>query len=156
MNRLLGSLTIVALTSTAALSGYAAGSDDERSRTQIVALEREWVDAEANRDASALQRILDDQFVCTFEWSKPIGKADFIQSIVRPHPTETQEISDQKVVVSGDTAIVVETDTDHSVKDGKPRTLIGRVTVTYIKRQGRWRALAEHMAWDPRPPPPNS
>jgi len=147
-------LIAVGLMSILAPRAMAAGGGDDRARAEIVALERQWLEAEANRDATALQRILDDQFVCTFQWSKPIGKADFIQSIVRPHPAETQEISDQTVIVSGDTAVVTETDTDQSLRNGKTRTLTGRVTVTYVKRKGRWRALAEHMAWDPRPPQP--
>lgn len=135
----------------------AADSGADRARKDLAVLERAWVDAEINRDPVALERILDDQFVCTFQTSKPLRKSDFIKAETRPGgPKETQDLSDETVVISGDTAIVVETDTLRGVKDGSPYAITGRFTVTYIKRGGHWRALAEHGAWQAKPSPPKS
>ena len=47
-------------------------------------------------------------------------------------------------LVAGDTAVVVETDTERKVRDGKPSAAVYRFTVTYIRRGGHWVALAEH------------
>ena len=131
----------------------AADSGADRARRELARLEREWVDAEANRDSAALDRILDDQFICTFLTGKPIGKSDFIKSETRPGPKGTQDLSDETMIVSGDTAIVVNTDTLHGVRNGTPYSETARITATYIKRGGHWRALAEHMAWETKPTP---
>lgn len=152
-----GSLAILAFGLTPAVSLAAAALDAsaERARTELATLERQWVDAEANRDAATLQRILDDKFVCTYMTAKPLDKHAFIEAETRPGgPKGTQELSDETVIVSGDTAVVVETDTLRSVKDGKLHTETARLTATYIRRHGRWQALAEHMAW--KAPSPKS
>ncbi|HEY5071617.1 MAG TPA: nuclear transport factor 2 family protein [Caulobacteraceae bacterium] len=138
------------------VGGQASAGDDANAgaKAQLAALEREWVGAEVNRDPAPLVRILDDQFVCTFLTSKPVGKSDFIRLVTRPGPTESQDISDETVIVIGDTAVIVETDTARGVRDGTPYTNTLRVTVTYIQRHGHWRALAEHLAWGVTPPAP--
>lgn len=109
-------------------------------------LEREWVDAETRHDAVALQSILDDKFVATFGAAKPLDKDAFIKDVTAGpvDPTVSQELSDQTIVVAGDTAVVVETDTLRKVRDGKPSVAVYRFTVTYIRRGGHWVALAEH------------
>jgi len=147
---------IIAIPGFAASSLQAADGDGDRARKDLTALERAWVDAEQNRDAAALDRIIDDQFVCTFLTSKPIGKSDFIKSEMRPGPKGSQDLSDETMILSGDTAIVVNTDTLRGVSKGAPYVVTARVTATYIKRGGHWRALAEHLAWEAKPPPPKS
>lgn len=149
-------LVVAAVGLTPATQAAAADSGADRARKELATLEREWVDAEMNRDSAALQRILDDQFVCTFLTSKPLGKSEFIKAEMRPGPKGIQDLSDETVIISGDTAVVVETDTLRGVRNGTPYVETARVTVTYIKRGGHWRALAEQMAWDTKPPPPKT
>ena len=109
-------------------------------------LEREWIDAETRHDAVALRSILDDKFVATFGAAKPLDKDAFIKDVTAGpvDPTVSQELSDQTIVVADDTAVVVETDTERKVRDGKPSAAVYRFTVTYIRRGGHWVALAEH------------
>lgn len=145
-------ITILGL-APAALAA-ATGSDTDHAHEELAALERAWIDAEINRDPVALDRIIDDQFVCTFLVGKPIGKRDFIKSETLPGPKETQDLSDETMIVSGDTAVVVNTDTLHGVRNGAPYAETARITATYIKRAGHWRALAEHIAWETKPAAP--
>ena len=109
-------------------------------------LEHDWVDAETRHDAVALQSILDDKFVATFGAAKPLDKDAFIKDVTAGpvDPTVNQELSDQTIVVAGDTAVIVETDTLRKVRDGKPSAVVYRFTVTYIRRGKHWLALAEH------------
>jgi len=109
-------------------------------------LEHEWVEAEARHDAVALQAILDDRFIATFGAGKPLDKNAFIldETAGAIDPTESQELSDQTIIVAGDTAVIVETDTERKVRDGKQSAAVYRFTVTYIRRAGHWVALAEH------------
>jgi hypothetical protein len=143
MNRLPGLMVVAAI--VLAPAAHAAASAADRDKAQVIALEKAWVEAEERRDAAALDNILDDQFTATFLVSRPIGKADFIQAQVKPGPKETQELSDRSVILDRDTAVVIDTDT--LTTEGKSHTDTARVTAIYIKRGGRWRALAEHMAW---------
>jgi hypothetical protein len=133
---------LAALPAHGASAGEPAATPDERA---LLKLEQDWVDAERRRDAAALRSILDDRFIATFGRSKPVDKEGFIkaQSEGAPDPTVSQELSDQKLIVVGRTAVIVETDTQRQVQDGKPSVLTWRFTVTYIKRGDRWWALAE-------------
>jgi ketosteroid isomerase-like protein len=112
----------------------------------LLQLEREWVDAEARHDVVALQSILDDRFVATFGAGKLLDKNAFIKEVTAGaiDPTESQKLSGQTIVLAGDTAVVVETDTIRRIKNGQPSESVHRFTVTYIKRDGHWVALAEH------------
>jgi ketosteroid isomerase-like protein len=54
------------------------------------------------------------------------------------------------VIVDRDTAVVVGTDTVRGTEKGAPYVVVYRYTVTYVHRQGRWRALAEHLVEVPQ------
>lgn len=126
-------------------AGEKVATADERA---LLKLEHEWVDAEARHDVVALRAILDDRFVATFGAGKLLDKNAFIEDITAGaiDPTESQELSDQTIIVAGDTAVVVETDTIRREKTGEFSTKVYRFTVTYIKRRGHWTALAEQGA----------
>jgi hypothetical protein len=133
--------TIAAACATALLfgasntrAGEKAAAADEQA---LLKLEREWVEAEARHDVVALQAILDDRFVATFGSGKLLDKSAFIKAVTAGaiDPTESQELSDQTIVLARDTAVVVETDTIRGIKNGQPSESVYRFTVTYIKRR---------------------
>jgi ketosteroid isomerase-like protein len=134
-------LTVAAL--FAAVNTYAGDKAATADEQALRKLERQWVDAETRHDAVALQSILDDKFVSTFGAGKPLDKNAFITT-GPVDPTVSQELSEQTFVIAGDTAVVVETDTERKLRDGKPSTAVYRFTVTYIRRGDHWLALAEH------------
>jgi ketosteroid isomerase-like protein len=142
--------TMAAACAVAMLSGAGSARAGEvpaaADELALLKLEREWVAAEARHDVAALERILDDRFVATFGAGKLLDKAAFIADVTAGaiDPARSQELSDQHIVVAGDTAIIVETDTIRSVTNGHPSESSYRFTVTYIRRAGRWFALAEH------------
>ncbi len=120
------------------------------AKQQLLALEKEWTIAEDKHDAAALQRILDERFVATFG-AKTLDKKAFIDLFAGDvDPTELQTLAYEAVIIDGDTAVLVGTDTAHGTKDGAAYTAIYRYTTTYIRRQERWRALAEHIVKVPR------
>ena len=130
----------------AADNTYAGDKSTTADEQALLKLEHEWVDAEARHDSVALRAILDERFVSTFGAGKLLDKNAFIKEVTAGaiDPTESQELSDHTIVVAGDTAVVVETDTLRSATNGQPSTTVYRFTVTYIKRGGHWYALAEH------------
>jgi ketosteroid isomerase-like protein len=124
-----------------------------KAREEVLRLEREWATAEDKHDEATLRRILDEKFVVTFGSKKPpYDKEGFIKAQLAGDvdPTESQTLSDQTVIVDGDTAVVVATDTERGTKKGEAYTAVARYTVTYIRRNGRWVALAEHMVLVPQ------
>jgi len=122
------------------------------SKQQVLDTEKAWVVAEIKRDAKELPQFLDDKFVATFGPHKPFGKAAFVKETVNlpVDPTETQTMTGESVIVDGDTAIVVGTDTLRGTARGKPYTLVARYTTTYVRRDGQWLALAEQLTEVPQ------
>jgi ketosteroid isomerase-like protein len=116
-------------------------------KQQVMTLLQDWVTAENAHDAAALNLILDDQFITTSGAGRPHNKADFIKSLTKgsAYPAQSQSLTDESVVVEGDTAVVVGTDTFHRTDGAKPDGLALRYTITFIRRDGHWRALAEHI-----------
>src|SRR3974377_171406 len=114
---------------------------------EVVKLERDWVTAEEKHDEAALRHILDEKFIATFGAKKPEDRESFIRGELKGNadPTASQTLTDQLVIVEGDTAIVTGTDTLRGTKQGEAYTLVARYTATYIRRNGRWLALAEHL-----------
>lgn len=122
------------------------------ARQQLIDLEKDWVAAEDRRDTAALRRILDDRFVATFGAARTYDKEAFIQLFVGAvDATASHTVTYEAVIIDGDTAVTVGIDTSHGTRDGAAYTAAYRYTVTYIRRGGRWLALAEHIV---RVPPP--
>ena len=116
------------------------------AQQQVLAVDKEWAEAENRGDSAALHRLLDDQFIAVFASGKTVGKEQFIQDVIGGSGTiQSQELSDVTVLVNGDTAVVSETDTARGMEDGRPYLNAVRVTTTYIQRKGRWLALAERF-----------
>lgn len=137
-------LLIAALLSFPAIAWNQTMAD---AKQQILDIEQVWVMAEHNHDAATLRRILDDKFVASFGGEEPLDKEAFINLIVSGDidPTESQALTDRKVILDHETAVVVGADTERGTKKGKAYTAVYRYTVTYIRRDGQWLALAEHL-----------
>ena len=148
-------LLILALASMAVMSmaAQAAPPAPADAKAGAMAMLRDWVKAENEHDAAALDRILDDQFISTFEAGKPTRKAAFIKSLSagKADPAQSQSLTDETVVVDGDTVILVGTDTFHRTDGAAPDGLALRYTITCVRRGGRWVALAEHIVKMPAP-----
>ena len=144
-------LLIIALViSSAALSAaaHAQSPAPPDARQQVLDTTEEWIAAENKHDAAALSRILDDKFISTFAANPPRGKDAFIKGIVTGpvDPTQSQSLTDVSVSIDGDTAVIVGNDTFHSATKPSPAF---RFTITYVRRQGRWLALGEHIVTIP-------
>ena len=111
-------------------------------------LMRDWVTAEDQHDAAALVRILDDKFLATSGAGQPVNKESFIKKLASgaPDPKQSQTLTDETVIVDGDTAVVIGTDAFHRLGGAKPDGLTLRYTITFIRRNASWTALAEHIA----------
>ena len=117
-----------------------ARSADER---QIIAIEEQWVDAEVKHDEVVLNQVLDDDFMLISASGITTGRAAFIER-VRKFTYTAIKVVHERIEIKGDTAIVIATVSTRSASGAANAPL--RFTVTYIKRNGVWRALAEHAS----------
>jgi hypothetical protein len=148
MNLNVRGLGVALVVASSCVAGTGSRAEDTKLTADQQALAKadsDWVAAEDRHDAAALRALLDDQFVATMGGGELIDKATFIRNETQgqPDPTVTQEISGRRIIVAGSTGVIVETDTLRRTRDGKPSVLTWRFTATYIKRGGRWLALAE-------------
>src|SRR5665213_1104608 len=134
---------VVALPTVAQAKGPQSSATAD-ARQQVLDATRAWIVAEDKHDAAALGRILDEKFISTPGSGGPVDKATFIKRITAGavDPTQSQTLTDETVVIDGDTAVAVGTDIFHSANKA-PLKL--RYTITYIHRQARWLALGEHV-----------
>ena len=108
----------------------ANASEPEKS---LLALDREWIEAEVGHDRMALERILNDGFMVTLASGDTLDKAAFVERILSK-PILPFEVVHETVRVHGDTAIVVD-------------SLAIRRELKFIwvavKRHGQWRVVEE-------------
>ncbi|HVH84078.1 MAG TPA: nuclear transport factor 2 family protein [Steroidobacteraceae bacterium] len=122
------------------------------ARQELLNLETEWTAAEEKHDEEALRRILDDRFIATFGAARTYDKEAFIVLFTAgdTDASKSQTITDDAVIIDGDTAVLVGTDTARGTRDGVAYTVVYRYTTTYIRRHGHWVALAEHIVQAPQ------
>ena len=137
----------VALIAVFGIRAHADGSaapapTDEQ---QVIATETDWVQAEIHRDAAALDRVLDDRFLVNSSKGPPRDKTSVIADALGWNMV-SQMITERTVLVDGDTAIVFGTANFRFAVEGKDDEVSSaRYTTAYIRRDGRWRALALQM-----------
>lgn len=118
----------------------------ESAEQQLMKLEHEWADAFLHGDAAAVERIEAAGFVFTDPDGKVNGKAEDLADLKSSaYKLESANIENLKVRLYGDTAVV----TGHNVMKGtyKGKDLSGTYafTDTFIKRGGRWEAVASQV-----------
>ena len=125
------------------MTDTAAASTEELA---VTAAEDDWIRAEIDHDEATLRRVNDDQFVSNSNNGQTAGKEDLIKGVLGWNMTG-QTISERSVLVSGDTAVIFgATELRFASARGEETKSLLRYTSTYVKRDGRWRAIALHMA----------
>jgi hypothetical protein len=141
----------IVASSVATDRGTAQAAPPPATRQQLLELEKEWAAAEDKYDPTVLRRILDERFVATFGAATTYDKEAFIKLFADDvDPTASQALTYEAVIIDVDTAVLVGTDTARGTRDGAMYTSVYKYTATYIRRHGRWRALAEHIVEVPK------
>ena len=143
----LNALSVVAvwltLAQTMAAEEKGKSGDDEQIIKQ---LEQEWADALLKRDQAAIDRITSADWVLTDPEGTLIAKAqadaDLKSGTVK---FESYKLDELKVRVYGDTAVVHGLETEKSSYKGKDTSGQYRFTDVFVKRNGRWQAIATHV-----------
>ena len=117
----------------------------------IRTLELKWTESYKQRSIDILSSLLAEEFVITVEDGNVYSKAGYIShtadSKVR---VDVAEMSDLKVRIHGNTAIVTGSYHEKGDSEGKPYEYHDRLTDVWVKDDGRWQAIRRHST--PAPP----
>ncbi len=108
-----------------------AHADEPAPESEILALSNAWIQAEVSHDKSALERVLDKQFLATLISGKTIDKDAYIRWITS-EKIDPFEVVDNVTNVHGDTALVIGVIKDDPLK----------VTWVAVRKGGFWRAIS--------------
>jgi ketosteroid isomerase-like protein len=120
----------------------------ERSDAATIrALELKWTESYKQHSIDILSSLLADDFVITIEDGSIFSKAGYIShtadSKVR---VQVAEMSDLKVRMHGDTAIVTGAYHEKGESNGKPYEYHDRLTDVWMKTGGKWQVVASHYS----------
>jgi len=112
---------------------------------QVTQRVRDFLAAVPKNDPAVFQDFFADDVIYTRATGVTVTKPDILKNIdvraaVQPEPTYTAD--DFTVHHYGDMAVVNFQLTMHNVEDGKPVTAYYRNTGTFMKRHGKWQAVA--------------
>jgi ketosteroid isomerase-like protein len=123
----------------------------EGDESQIIAFENLWNQMQIAHDASAMEQMLDPDFVLTDYDGSVLTKGQFLASIRDKSNQLTVEVSqDMKLHRHGDTVIVTGATHEKGTLKGKPYEHHGRFTDTWIKHDYRWLCIASQLALIPK------
>jgi ketosteroid isomerase-like protein len=114
---------------------------------QIGKLEDDWAAAMVKADLGALDAIMANDFVST----SPTGEVQTKEGLMAELKNgklkfESMHVDELKVRTYGDTAIAFGMDTSKAAYDGKDISGQFRWTDVFVKRNGRWQAVASHLS----------
>lgn len=116
---------------------------------EILKAEREQREAYLRRDVAATSLLVADEFVLTIQGGEIGNKANLLTFLKEEpaDPTLSLTSEDTQVKVSGDTAIVTGRRIERRRRpdNNQEGVAYARYTRTYVKRDGRWQLLAEHL-----------
>lgn len=135
---------------TLSISSFAQTTNKKTSNKgerAVREMERVYRDAVMRQDVAAIGRILADDFVATSSRGEIRNKAKEIDDI-RPSPDfkmEAFNLDDINIRLFGDIAVVTGRSTLEVAFKGLSSTSVFRYTRVYVKRNGRWQAVAQQL-----------
>jgi ketosteroid isomerase-like protein len=122
-------------------------AQEKSDAATIRALELKWTESYKQHSIDILSSLLADDFVITIEDGSIFSKAGYIShtadSKVR---VQVAEMSDLKVRMHGDTAIVTGAYHEKGESSGKPYEYHDRLTDVWMKTGGKWQVVASHYS----------
>jgi ketosteroid isomerase-like protein len=110
-------------------------------------IERDWTDAQKNRDADKLNQIIADDWIGVGYDGNKTNKQDFINDVKSgASKLESFTFADMDVKILGNIAIVQGGDTEKSSTHGDDTSGKWVWTDVFVKRDGRWQAVRSQSA----------
>jgi len=129
------------------LSTLSIAQQKSTDEAKILRLEKKWTESYKQRDISILSSLLAADFVITVEDGSTFGKEGYIShsadSSVR---VDAAELSELRVRMHGDTAIVTGAYHETGESKGKRYEYRDRLTDVWMKNDGKWQVIASHYS----------
>lgn len=120
-------------------------AQEESEAAKIRALETKLMDAYKQRQVEVFATLLDDDFVATFEDGSTYGKTGYLSYTASTSlRVEVSEMSDTKVRLHGNTAIITGAYHERGDFKGEAFDNHDRFTDVWMKEEGKWRLVASH------------
>lgn len=149
---------LVALALVLALPAYlGAQSSSAPDSAELTKLLNEFLAGASKNDLAMHERFWADDLIYTGSVGRRIGKADILREVKaessekKDEPQTTYSAEDIRIHQYGDTAIVVFRLVGTTEKDGEKQTKNYLNTGTFLKRDGKWQAVAWQATVMPRP-----
>jgi ketosteroid isomerase-like protein len=115
--------------------------------SNIRALELKWTESYKQRQVQILSSLLADDFVITVEDGSTFSKPGYISHTAESSVhVEVAEMSDLKVRMHGNTAVVTGAYHERGQSNGKGYEYHDRLTDVWMKVGGRWQVVASHYS----------
>jgi ketosteroid isomerase-like protein len=110
---------------------------------QLKQMEDDWQKATRTKDTAGLKRIIAEDWVATNEMGKSLNREEYLsQTTANTDVIQSNENTDMQVRVFGDTAVVTGGLIEKGTRNGTAYTDTYRWTDVFVKRGGRWQAVA--------------
>jgi len=113
-------------------------------------MEDDWQKATRTKDTAALKRIIAEDWVATDDRGRLLDREQYLsQTISNPDVVQSNENTDMKVRIYGNTAVVTGGLTEKGMRNGAAYTDTYRWTDVFVKRGGNWQAVVSQWAKAP-------
>jgi ketosteroid isomerase-like protein len=130
-----------------AASAIRMPAQEKSDSAAIRALELKWTESYKQRNIDILSSLLAEDFVITVEDGNIYSKAGYIShSADASTHVQVAELSDLKVRIHGDTAVVTGAYHEKGESNGKPYEYHDRLTDIWMKVGGKWQVVASHYS----------
>ncbi len=135
---------LFACLSLAVMTPFGHGRSDKNSPEQILnQMEQDWSQADVQRDAAALNRILAEDWIGIDFEGTVLNKAQALEGIRSASGSlQSTVLRDMKIRVYGNTAVITGTDTEKGEYHGKDSTGKYCWTDVFVRRNGHWQAVS--------------
>jgi ketosteroid isomerase-like protein len=124
-----------------------APQQKSESASKIVALENKWNEAYKQGDVATMNSLLTEDFIITVEDGTTFSKAGYIAHCGdSDNRVLISEMTDLKVRMHGNTAVVTGAYHEKGTSHGKPYEYHDRLTDVWMIIDGRWQIIASHYA----------
>lgn len=133
------------------LAGFAitmeAQDKDKSDAAYIRSMELKWTESYQKRQVDILASLLDEDFIITIEDGSTYGKTGYISHSAEPSVhVEVAEMSDLKVRMHGNTAVVTGAYHERGESNGKRYEYHDRFTDVWVKAGNKWQVVASHYS----------
>jgi ketosteroid isomerase-like protein len=141
----MGSTIVLCL--LACLPASLAAQEKSGTASNIRKLEEKWTESYKKRQINILSSLLAEDFVITVEDGNTYSKSGYITHSADPSvQVDVAEISDLKVRIYGNTAVVTGAYHEKGKSNGKPYEYRDRLTDVWMKIASKWQVIASHYS----------